>query len=65
VAKVAHKEGIGKCVQEMYLKSTGKRTPRRPKRRWECNIKVDIKATGRTVWSELKQIQNMARERDW
>jgi signal recognition particle subunit SEC65 len=46
VAKVARKEEMRKCVQELCLKTTGKRTPRNPKHRWEGNIEVDIKGRG-------------------
>jgi hypothetical protein len=41
-------------------KPEGKRTLRRPRRRWEDNIKIDLQEVegGRGDWMELAQVRN-------
>jgi hypothetical protein len=44
-------EGEERCIQVLVRKTEGKRSVGRPSRRWEDNIKIDLKEIS---WEEVK-----------
>jgi hypothetical protein len=52
-----HAWGGERCLQSLVGRSEGKRKLRRPRRRWEDNIKLDLRETGidGSNWIQLAQ----------
>jgi hypothetical protein len=48
-AWVTH-NGDLKCIHNFFRKHEGKRPLRRPRHRWEDNIRMDLGEMGRKVW---------------
>jgi hypothetical protein len=60
VARIGEERGVHRVV---VGKPDGKRLLRRPKRRWENNIKIDLHEVGwgRWDWMELAQVKDGCR----